>query len=61
MDTLPDGFAELTVQARHMAALERSYTEAIGLEVLSREDDRIWPAAGERARPGLRRSVDLEA
>ena len=53
MDTLTDGFAELTLQARDMAALERFYTQAIGLEVLTREDDRIWLAAGERSRLGL--------
>jgi catechol-2,3-dioxygenase len=53
MDTLTDGFAELTLQARDMAALERFYTEAVGLEVLAREDDRIWLAAGECSRLGL--------
>jgi catechol 2,3-dioxygenase-like lactoylglutathione lyase family enzyme len=53
MDTLTDGFAELTLQARDMAALERFYIEALGLEVLTREDDRIWLAAGQRARLGL--------
>jgi catechol-2,3-dioxygenase len=53
MHTLTDGFAELTLQARDMAALERFYTDAVGLEVLTREDDRIWLAAGERSRLGL--------
>ena len=53
MDTLTDGFAELTLQARDLGALERFYTEAMGLEVLAREDDRIWLAAGEHARLGL--------
>jgi catechol-2,3-dioxygenase len=53
MHTLTDGFAELTLQARDMAALERFYTDAVGLEVLAREDDRIWLAAGECSRLGL--------
>src|SRR3954468_557677 len=53
MHTLTDGFAELTLQARDMAALERFYTDAVGLEVLTREDDRIWLAAGECSRLGL--------
>ena len=47
------GFAELTLEARDMGALERFYTEAFGLEVLKREDDRIWLAAGPDARLGL--------
>lgn len=48
-----DGICELTLEARDMAALERFYTECVGLEVLTREDDRIWLAAGERTRVGL--------
>ena len=36
-----------------MGALERFYTEALGLEVLIRDDDRIWLAAGPDARLGL--------
>jgi len=52
-DTLTDGFAELTLEARDRAALERFYTEAMGLEVLAREDDRIWLAAGPHSRLGL--------
>jgi catechol-2,3-dioxygenase len=47
------GFAELTLEARDMAALERFYTEALGLDVLQRRDDRIWLAAGAQARLGL--------
>jgi catechol-2,3-dioxygenase len=53
MDTLTDGFAELTLQARDLARLERFYTRALGLEVLAREDDRTWLAAGPHARLGL--------
>jgi catechol-2,3-dioxygenase len=48
-----DGFAELTLQARDLAALERFYVEVLGLEVLDRQDDRIWLAVGEHARLGL--------
>jgi catechol-2,3-dioxygenase len=47
------GFAELTLEARDMSALERFYTEAFGLEVLIRDEDRIWLAAGRDARLGL--------
>ena len=47
------GFAELTLEARDLSALERFYTSAFGLEVLSRDDDRIWLAAGRSARLGL--------
>jgi len=47
------GFAELTLQARDMRALERFYGDVIGLEVVGREDDRVWLAVGERARLGL--------
>jgi catechol-2,3-dioxygenase len=52
-ETLTDGFAELTLEARDRAALERFYTEALGLEVLAREQDRTWLAAGPHARLGL--------
>jgi catechol-2,3-dioxygenase len=47
------GFAELTLEARDVEQLERFYTEAFGLEVLSRERDRVWLAAGREARLGL--------
>ena len=47
------GFAELTLEARDIAALERFYSEAFGLDVLQRRDDRVWLAAGEGARLGL--------
>lgn len=47
------GFAELTLEARDLAALERFYAEGFGLEVLSREHDRVWLAAGREARLGL--------
>jgi catechol-2,3-dioxygenase len=50
---LTRGFAELTIEARDLPALERFYREVFGLRVLAREDDRVWLAAGERARLGL--------
>ena len=36
-----------------MALLERFYVTAFGLEVLAREEDRVWLAAGSHARLGL--------
>ena len=48
-----DGFCELTLEARDMAGLERFYTDVFGLELLAREDDRIWLAAGPTARLGI--------
>ena len=53
MDPFTDGFAELTLETRDRAALERFYVEGMGLEVLAREDDRTWLAAGRNARLGL--------
>ena len=53
MDPFTDGFAELTLQTPDRAALERFYVDALGLEVLAREDDRTWLAAGPHARLGL--------
>jgi catechol-2,3-dioxygenase len=48
-----DGFAELTLEVKDLAALERFYSDAFGLKVLQRRDDRIWLAAGSSARLGL--------
>src|SRR3982751_1721929 len=48
-----DGFAELTLEARDRAALEEFYTDAFGLDVLQRDADRTWLAAGRHARLGL--------
>ncbi len=53
MDPLTDGFAELTLETRDTARLERFYVDAFGLEVLAREPDRVWLAAGPGARLGL--------
>jgi catechol-2,3-dioxygenase len=50
---LTQGFAELTIEVRDLEALERFYRDVFGLRVLAREDDRVWLAAGERARLGL--------
>jgi catechol-2,3-dioxygenase len=43
----------MTLETRDRAALERFYVEGMGLEVLAREDDRTWLAAGQNARLGL--------
>jgi catechol-2,3-dioxygenase len=48
-----DGFAELTLEVHDLRALERVYTDAFGLPVLQRRDDRVWLAAGRSARLGL--------
>jgi catechol-2,3-dioxygenase len=50
---LTQGFAELTIEVRDLEALERFYRDVFGLRVLAREDDRVWLAAGDRARLGL--------
>ncbi len=55
-DLAPDlvgGICELTLQASDLQALERFYTECFGLTAISRDDDRIWLAAGERTRLGI--------
>jgi catechol-2,3-dioxygenase len=48
-----DGFAELTLEVGSLERAEAFYREAFGLDVLKREDDRVWLAVGERARLGL--------
>jgi catechol-2,3-dioxygenase len=48
-----NGFAEVTLEARDMRRMECFYVEVLGLEPLSREDDRVWLAAGPTARLGL--------
>ena len=52
-DVLTDGFAELVLQARDLGRMERFYTEAMGLEVKLRDDDRVWLATGPHSRLGL--------
>jgi catechol-2,3-dioxygenase len=48
-----EGFAELTLEARDLATLERFYRDTFGLPVISRDGDRVWLAVGQRARLGL--------
>lgn len=50
---MPTHFCELTLETRDLAALERFYTAAFELTVLTREDDRVWLAVGDEARLGL--------
>ena len=50
---LTDGIAELTLEVCDMDLLERFYVDVLGLDVLSRDDDRVWLACGERTRLGL--------
>ncbi len=47
------GLVELTLEVRDLEVLESFYTDVFGLRVLKRDEDRIWLAAGERARLGL--------
>jgi catechol-2,3-dioxygenase len=47
------GFAELTLAAREPKRLARFYAAAFDLCEIARDDDRIWLAAGTRARLGL--------
>ena len=51
--TMTDGICELTLEVSDMDAVERFYREALGFEVISRQDDRVWLACGERTRLGL--------
>ena len=44
---------ELTLEAPDLRAAEHFYRTFLGLELLSRGDDRIWLAVGERTRLGL--------
>jgi len=48
-----DGFAELTLETRDRASLERFYVKVVGLEPLARQADRVWLRVGDRARLGL--------
>jgi catechol-2,3-dioxygenase len=47
------GLCEITLETRDPGALETFYTAALGLRVLSRDDDRIWLTCGPGARLGL--------
>jgi catechol-2,3-dioxygenase len=50
---LVGGICELTLQASDVAGLERFYRDAFGCRVVSRDQDRIWLACGERTRLGI--------
>lgn len=54
------GFCELTLETVDPEALAAFYSETLGLPVLQRQDDRIWLAAGPRARLGLWRPGEKE-
>ena len=47
------GLAELTLETTDLDGMARFYTEAVGLAELSRCEDRVWLAVGERTRLGL--------
>ena len=47
------GIAELKLRVEDLERVERFYVDVFGLRVLKREDDRVWLAAGDRARLGL--------
>lgn len=47
------GIAEITLQTTELDGLARFYTDVVGLEVLQRQDDRVWLRAGEHGRLGL--------
>jgi catechol-2,3-dioxygenase len=54
------GFCELTLETADPEALAAFYADHLGLEVLQRQEDRIWLAAGPRARLGLWRPGEKE-
>lgn len=47
------GLAELTLETDRLAQMERFYRGALGLELLSRSDDRVWLAVDRHTRLGL--------
>jgi catechol-2,3-dioxygenase len=47
------GICEVTLRARDIGALAHFYAGALGLDVISRDDDRVWLAIGDRGRLGL--------
>ena len=54
------GLAELTLETADLRNTERFYRTLLGLEVLSREDDRVWLAVGDHTRLGLWTPGDKE-
>jgi catechol-2,3-dioxygenase len=57
---ITDGICELTLEARDPKVLAGFYGEALGMRLLSEEDDRIWLACGESTRLGLWRPGQKE-
>jgi catechol-2,3-dioxygenase len=53
VDRIVSGLAELTLEADGLDRMERFYSSILGFEVISRDEDRVWLAVGERARLGL--------
>jgi catechol-2,3-dioxygenase len=47
------GLVELTLETRDLAECERFYADVLGLELVSRDEDRVWLAVGEHVRLGL--------
>jgi catechol-2,3-dioxygenase len=47
------GICELTLETPDLLGLERFYREALGCEVISRQEDRIWLSCGAHARLGI--------
>ncbi|MBV9193349.1 MAG: VOC family protein [Solirubrobacterales bacterium] len=47
------GLAELTLETDELARTERFYRWMLGLELISRGDDRVWLALGAATRLGL--------
>jgi catechol-2,3-dioxygenase len=47
------GICELTLETDDLPGLERFYREALGCDVISRQEDRIWMACGSFARLGI--------
>jgi catechol-2,3-dioxygenase len=54
------GICELTLEAIDLEALAAFYAQHLGLEVLQRQEDRIWLSAGSNARLGLWRPGEKE-
>ena len=52
-EALVKGLCEITLETGDPAAVEAFYTTALGLRVLSRDNDRVWLACGRGARLGL--------
>jgi catechol-2,3-dioxygenase len=48
-----EGICEIALETRDLAAMERFYCQFMECHVLSRDEDRVWVACGERARIGF--------